>query len=334
MSLVCSVIGAGSFGTSLAVQLARQGHEVALWDRNPDRCAAMNTQHHNPRYLPHVPLPEELVATSDLAEAVSRAELIVAAVPSHAMREVMAAAGPGMQEGTWVCCATKGIEEGTLQTMHDVLVDVLPDHAEPHIAVFSGPTFAEELARGLPSTAVVAGSEAAAAWIARAFHGGPLRVYHSHDVVGVCVGGSIKNVMAIACGISDGLGLGLNARAGLITRGLAEITRLAVKLGADPMTMMGLAGLGDLVLTCTGDLSRNRRVGLELGRGQRLDAILAGLGQVAEGVVTARSAWELGRKVGVEMPITEQVYEILYQDKPAPEALEDLLGRRRRAEIG
>jgi glycerol-3-phosphate dehydrogenase (NAD(P)+) len=334
MSLNCSVLGAGSFGTSLAVQLARLGHDVALWDRNPDRCAVINHEHRNPRYLSHLPLPETVVATPDLAEAVTRAELLVTAVPSHVMREVMTEVGLTLEEGTWVCCATKGIEEGSLQTMHDVLIDVLPDHAEPHICVFSGPTFAEELARGLPSTAVVAGSEGAAAWIARAFHGGPLRVYHSHDVVGVCIGGSIKNVMAIACGISDGLGLGLNARAGLITRGLAEITRLAVKLGADPMTMMGLAGIGDLVLTCTGDLSRNRRVGLELGKGEKLSSILASLGQVAEGVVTARSAWELGQKVGVEMPITEQVFKILHEDKPAADALEDLLGRRRRAEIG
>lgn len=333
MSLSCTVIGAGSFGTALAAQLARLDHAVRLWDRNPDRCRTINTEHRNPRYMPHLPLPETIVATPDLHEALADAELVVAAVPSHVMREVMQQAIPSLVEGTWICCATKGIEEGSLKNMHEVLSEVLPTAFVSGLSVFSGPTFAEELARGLPSTAVVAGPEAAAAWVARAFHGGPLRVYHSHDVTGVCVGGSIKNVMAIATGISDGLGLGLNARAGLITRGLAEITRLAVRLGADPLTMMGLAGVGDLVLTCTGDLSRNRRVGLALGSGRSLAEVLAELGQVAEGVVTARSAWELGQRVGVEMPITEQVYQIVHANKPAADALEDLLGRRRKHEL-
>jgi glycerol-3-phosphate dehydrogenase (NAD(P)+) len=332
MSLSCSVIGAGSFGTALAAQLARLGHEVRLWDRNAERCDQINREHRNPRYMAHLPLPETIVATSDLQEATARAELLVAAVPSHAMREVMGQASAHIEDGTWVCCATKGIEEGSLKTMHEVLTEALPAHLAPNLSVFSGPTFAEELARGLPSTAVVASSVGAAAWVARAFHGGPLRVYHSHDLVGVCIGGSIKNVMAIACGISDGLGLGQNARAGLITRGLAEITRLAVRLGAEPTTMMGLAGLGDLVLTCTGDLSRNRRVGLALGQGRPLADILAELGQVAEGVITAHSAWQLGQRVGVEMPITEQVYQIVHQGKSAATALEDLMDRRRKHE--
>jgi len=332
MALACTVLGAGSFGTALAVQLARVGHRVTLWDRNPERCEVMNREHRNPRYLRGVDLPEELVASPDLHAAVRSAELLVTAVPSHVMREVMTEVAGAIEPGTWVCCATKGIEEGTLATMHEVLVAVLPEALHPAITVFSGHTFAEELARGLPSVAVVAGSDAAAAWVARAFHGAAVRVYHSHDVVGVCIGGSVKNVMAIATGISDGLGLGLNARAGLITRGLAEITRLAVRRGGELPTMMGLAGMGDLVLTCTGDLSRNRRVGLALGHGRTLDDILAELGQVAEGVVTARSAWELGQRAGVELPITEQVFRILHEGKSAAEALEDLMERRRRHE--
>lgn len=332
MGLKVTVLGAGSFGTSLAAQLSKLAHDVVLWDRNAERCAVINTTHHNPRYLAHLPLPETLRAESDLHEALRGAELVVVAVPSHVVREVMTAAVPHLDEGTWVCCATKGIEEGSLQTMHEVLLDVLPPAMHGALSVFSGPTFAEELARGLPSTAVVAGSDTAASWVARVFHGGSLRVYHTHDIVGVCLGGSIKNVMAIATGICDGLGLGLNARAGLITRGLAEITRLVVKRGGDPMTMLGLAGVGDLVLTCTGDLSRNRRVGLALGEGRSLDEILGQLGQVAEGVVTARSAWQLGQKHGVELPLTEQVYRILYEDKPAAVALEDLMERRRKHE--
>jgi glycerol-3-phosphate dehydrogenase (NAD(P)+) len=332
MGLDCTVLGAGSFGTALAAQLARTQERVLLWDRHPDRCDHLNAHHRNPRYLKDVDLPHNVVAVSDLAASVRDSELVVTAVPSHVMREVMSEVGPHLQEGTFVCCATKGIEVDTLDTMSRVLTAVLPPELHAGICVFSGPTFAAELARGLPTTAVVAGSESAAAFVARAFHGGPLRCYHSHDVTGVCVGGSVKNVLAIATGISDGLGLGANARAGIITRGLAEITRLVVKLGGDEATMMGLAGVGDLVLTCTGDLSRNRTVGVGLGQGRGLDEILAELGQVAEGVVTARSAWQLAQREGVEMPITEQVYAILHEGKSPRLALEELMGRRRKHE--
>lgn len=332
MTMACTVLGAGSWGTALAIQLARQGHPVQLWDRNPERCEFMNREHRNPRYLKEISLPENLVAVPDLQDAVYRAELLVPVVPSHALRGVMEGAKAAVRSDTLVCCATKGIEQGSLSTMHAVLLDLLPPALHLGVTVLSGPSFALELAKGLPTTVVVAGEEVPAHAASEAFHGGMFRVYHTEDVTGVCIGGSLKNVMAIGCGISDGLGMGLNARAGLITRGLAEITRLAVAQGADPRTMMGLAGLGDLVLTCTGNLSRNRRVGLGLGAGRALEEILEELGEVAEGVITAGTAHELAASCHVEMPVTEQVFRVIHQGIPAREALSNLLGRERRHE--
>ena len=326
----CTVIGAGSWGTALAVQLVRQGHDTVLWDRNPDRCEHINTHHRNPRYLRDVDLPPGLRAEFDLTRCVDGADLVVPVVPSHALRPVLDAAADAISTKTQVCCATKGIEDDTLVTMYDVCGAVL-GHPE-RVSMLYGPSFALEVARGLPTAVVVAGQSDCAHVAADAFHGDRFRAYHTHDIVGVCIGGSIKNVMAIACGVSDGLGLGANARAGLITRGLAEITRLAVAMGADPLTMMGLAGIGDLVLTCTGNLSRNRRVGLALGEGRTLDDVLEELGEVAEGVTTAVSAHKLAHRLGVEMPITEQVYAMLHEDKPARQALSELMGRERRAE--
>lgn len=328
-----TVLGAGSWGTSLAVQLARNGHRVSLWDRNSDRCAQMNQQRRNPRYLTSVPLPDNLTAVWDLQECVTSAELLVSAVPSHAVRQVMKSVAPHLVAGTEICCASKGIEEGSLDIMAQVIAEEVPESFHSTITTFSGPSFALELAQGLPTTAVVAGPDDGACHrAAAAFHGGLCRVYHTHDVIGVAIGGSLKNVIAIGCGISDGLEMGLNARAALITRGLAEITRLAVAMGADPITLMGLAGMGDLVLTCTGSLSRNRRVGLALGQGRTLDDILEELGEVAEGVITARSARDLGRKMGVELPLTEQIFAVIHEGKSAREALVDLLSRERRHE--
>jgi len=326
----CTVIGAGSWGTALAAQLVRQGHETVLWDRNPERCTHINTHHRNPRYLRDVDLPPGLRAESDLGACVDGAELVVPVVPSHALRSVLTTVRDRLSGDAHVCCATKGIEESTLENMHTVCTAEL-GHPE-RISMLYGPSFALEVAKGLPTAVVVAGAATTAHVAADAFHGDAFRAYHTNDVVGVCVGGSIKNVMAIACGVSDGLGFGANARAGLITRGLAEITRLAVAMGADPLTMMGLAGIGDLVLTCTGNLSRNRRVGLALGEGRTLADILEELGEVAEGVSTAVSAHRLSRQLGVEMPISEQVYAMLHEDKPASEALSALMQRERRAE--
>lgn len=329
----CAVIGAGSWGTALAVQLARNGHPVMMWDRRRERAAAHQTARENSRYLPGVPFPDGLTVTADMAAALDGAVLVVAVVPSQSMRAVMTLAAEHIAPGALVCCASKGVEQGTLETMDQVLRQALPASLHGDLTVFSGPSFAAELARGLPTAVVVAGpSEDACNRAAEAFHGGSLRVYHSDDVIGVELGGALKNVMAIACGISDGLGLGLNARAGIITRGLAEIGRLAVSQGANPLTLSGLAGMGDLVLTCTGDLSRNRRVGLGLGHGRSLAEVCEELGQVAEGVATARSARNLGRKVGVDMPITEQVYGVLYEGLSPRDALATLLGRARKAE--
>lgn len=332
MAIPCTVLGAGSWGTALAVQLARLGHDVVLWDRNPARCEAIDREHKNPRYLTQVDLPPSLRASADLAASVERARLLVTAVPSHALRAVAAECAPAIAEEAIVCCATKGIEEGTLQTMAQVLEETVPRPVRYGVTVLSGPSFARELATGRPTAVVIAGRDGPAHFAADAFHGEALRVYTTEDVTGVCIGGSLKNVMAIACGVSDGIGLGDNARAALITRGLAELTRLAEAMGSNPLTMMGLAGMGDLVLTCTGDQSRNRRVGLALGRGRTLQDILDELGEVAEGVVTASSAWSLGRKLGVEMPITEQIHALIYEGKPAAQALMDLLSRRRKPE--
>ena len=328
----CTVLGGGSWGTALAVQLARRGHDVVMWDRNPERCEQINRDHRNPRYLKTIELPENLRASSDLRASVARADLLVPVVPSHGLRAVMAACADVVRPNVVIANATKGIEEGTLMTMDGVLRDVLAPAHHHAITMLYGPSFALEVASGLPTAVVVAGKEAPAHVAADAFHGDTFRAYHTEDVVGVCIGGSLKNVMAIACGVCDGYGLGNNARAAIITRGLAEITRLAVALGANPLTMAGLAGLGDLVLTCTGDLSRNRRVGIALGKGRTLQSILDELGEVAEGVTTARSAHDLAVREDVEMPITEQVYALLYEGKPATQALMDLMGRARRAE--
>jgi glycerol-3-phosphate dehydrogenase (NAD(P)+) len=326
----CTVLGGGSWGTALAVQLARVGHDTVLWDRHPDRCAAINRDHKNPRYLREIRLPTAIEATSDLAGAVAAAELLVPVLPSHVLRQVLVAARPNVRHEQLVCCATKGIEDDTLANMHDVCVDTWG--GADRTSVLYGPSFALEVAQGLPTAVVVAGTDPGATAAADAFHGDLFRAYHTEDVVGVCIGGSIKNVMAIACGVSDGLGLGSNARAGLITRGLAEMTRLAVAQGANPLTLMGLAGIGDLVLTCTGNLSRNRRVGLALGEGRSLQPVLDEIGEVAEGVATARNADLLADRMGVEMPITRQVAAMLHHGVPAVEALMALMGRQRRAE--
>lgn len=326
----CTVLGGGSWGTALAVQLARVGHDTVLWDRNPDRCDAINREHRNPRYLKEVRLPPGLRAVPDLKEATRHGELLVPVVPSHALRDVLADAREASSPDQVVCCATKGIEDDTLSNMYDVCVETLG--GAERTSLLYGPSFALEVAQGLPTAVVVAGPDEAAHVAADAFHGDLFRAYHTEDIVGVAIGGSIKNVMAIACGVSDGLGLGSNARAGLITRGLAEITRVAVALGANPLTLMGLAGIGDLVLTCTGNLSRNRRVGLALGAGRTLQDILTELGEVAEGVTTASSAHKLANRLDIEMPITHQVHAMLHEGKPAPAALMDLMGRQRRAE--
>ncbi len=328
-----AVVGAGSWGTALAIQVGRNGHRTRLWERHEARAHQMQMDRRNPRYLSEVELPGAVEVSNDLAWVLDQADVCIEAVPSVALRQVLPALAAHLPAHAVVVCATKGIEVDSLLTMDEILAQGLPV-GQP-LAVLGGPSFAKEVAMGMP-TAVVVGSRdpAASSRAAEALHGGFFRVYDTDDVVGVELGAALKNVIAVACGVSDGAGLGTNARAALITRGLSEMSRLASARGANPLTMMGLAGLGDLVLTCTGDLSRNRRVGLGLGRGQTLAQVLEELGQVAEGVVTARSAWQLAQREGVDMPITEQVYRMLYDDKPVGEVLRDLAGRGRRSERG
>ncbi len=329
----CAVLGSGSWGTALAIQLARSGDDVWVWSRTDGAAATIQRTRENARYLPGISLPDGLTFSGDMAAVLDGADVVVVAVPSQSVRDVMTAAGPLIAHHAVVCCASKGVENGSLLTMAEVLEAVLPSGLHGRICALAGPSFAREVAEGRPTAVVVASLDPNAAdVVAEAFHGGAFRAYHTDDVVGAELGGALKNVIAIATGVADGIGAGLNARAALITRGLAEIGRLAVHRGANPLTLAGLAGMGDLVLTCTGDLSRNRRVGLGLGAGKSLDEILDELGQVAEGVMTTQSARNLGRSAGVDMPITEEMYRMLYEGKPVPEVLRDLLGRERKAE--
>src|SRR6266478_1747011 len=279
-----AVIGGGSWGTALAAVLGSNGHEVVVWAHDPDVARALTEKHENPKYLTGLRLPDRVSGTHDLGLALAGAELVVAASPSHVTRPVMRDALPALPKATPIVCATKGIENDTLLTMHEVLEDVLPAEMHPYLVCLSGPSFAKETVLRLPTAVVVASPwEKMAQRVQRWFSNDYFRVYTSVDVVGVELGGSLKNVCAIAAGISDGMGFGNNTRAAIMTRGLAELVRLAVRKGANPLTLSGLAGMGDLVLTCTGELSRNRTVGLALGRGQKLQEILAGMTQAAEG---------------------------------------------------
>lgn len=329
-----AIIGAGSFGTALATVLGGKGFEVRIWAREPEVREAIADRNENPRYLPGIPLPRSVIPFEQMEEALVGAELVVAATPSHVAREIFSKIVGSLPPEVPIVTISKGIEEGSLRLPTEVLEEVLPERLHPYLVALSGPSFAKEVAQGLPTLVTVAAKwDRSAKVVQEAFATPSFRPYTSTDVVGVQLGGALKNVMAIGCGIIDGLGAGLNARAALITRGLAEMTRLAVARGADPITLSGLSGIGDLVLTCTGDLSRNRTVGYELGKGRRLPEILASLGQVAEGVKTTRSAWELAKKLGVEVPITEQVYRILYEGKDPREAARDLMARETKPEF-
>jgi glycerol-3-phosphate dehydrogenase (NAD(P)+) len=329
-----TVIGSGSFGTACATVLAQNCSQVWLWGRDADTVRGINEQHQNARYLPGLVLPDNLRATADLAQALSGSELVVAAAPSHATREVMARAAPHLPAHVPIITVTKGIENETLLTMTEVLEDALPESFHPYLAVLSGPSFAREMVQRMPTVVTIAAHwDKVASKCQQAFQTDTFRAYTSRDVAGVQVGGALKNVIAIAAGMSDGLGFGHNARAAIITRGLAEITRAAVRLGANPLTLSGLSGMGDLVLTCTGELSRNRRVGLELGQGRTLAQILEDMKQVAEGVKTARAAYDLEKRIGVELPICHQVYCITHEGKSARAAVVELMGRSPKPEL-
>jgi glycerol-3-phosphate dehydrogenase (NAD(P)+) len=323
-----AVLGAGAWGTALARLLAEKGNFVFLWSRRRDLCDAVNASHENERYLPGAVLPENVVCTDHLPTALESARMVVFVVPSHAMRGVARAAAPYVQREVPVVSATKGIEVDSLLFMDEVLAQELPVHAHHQIALLSGPSFAKELANRVPTAVVIAARDAGVCeHVMKRFHTPYLRTYASGDVAGVECGGALKNVIAIAAGAVDGMGFGHNTRAALITRGLAEIAQLAMARGGSALTLAGLAGMGDLVLTCTGELSRNRTVGYELGKGRRLEDVLAGLGHVAEGVRTAKCAHDLSKKLGVDMPITSEVYSVLYEEKPASSAVRDLMAR-------
>lgn len=328
------VIGSGSFGTALANVLAVNCEEVRLWGREPSVVEAINARHENSTYLKGIPISERVRATNSLEEALAGSELVVLATPSHATREVVAKAKPYLPRHVPLITVAKGIENETLLTMTELLEDCLPEEFHPYIAVLSGPSFAKELARRMPTVVTIASHwDKVAVRCQKALQTETFRSYTSTDVVGVQYGGALKNVIAIAAGMADGLGMGHNARAAIITRGLAEITRLAVRKGANPLTLSGLSGMGDLVLTCTGELSRNRHVGMELGKGRKLPDILAEMKEVAEGVKTAKSARDLELKTGVELPICHQVYLIAYEGKSAKSAVVDLMTRQPKSEL-
>jgi glycerol-3-phosphate dehydrogenase (NAD(P)+) len=326
-----AVLGSGSWGTALAFHLANAGHDVGLWGRNADLVERMQTDRTNSVYLPQVPLPAALKPTTSLEEALHRADIVVSAVPSHGTRAVIRSAAPFIPRQAVIVSATKGLEQETLLRVSEVIAQEVRG-ARP-IAVLSGPSFAAEVAHGLPTAVAVACADPVLAEdVQREFRAAYFRLYASTDVVGVEIGGALKNVIAIAAGVVEALGLGQNALAALITRGLAEITRLACAVGGRRETLAGLSGLGDLVLTCTGSLSRNRHVGAELGRGRSLADILSGMKMVAEGVKTTSAALALGKKHGVELPIATQMADVLAGRRSAAAAVEELMLRPQRTE--
>jgi glycerol-3-phosphate dehydrogenase (NAD(P)+) len=327
-----AVLGAGSWGTALSIHLARAGHDVRLWARRPALVEDIRAVSANTRYLPGVPLPPNVTPTGSLGAALHDAAFVVVAVPSHGLRAVVRAAAQMIPDGAIVVSAAKGLEVKSLARMSQVIED--ETHGRTPVVVLSGPTFASEVARGLPAAVLAASSDAtAAARVQEHFRGRGFRLYGSDDVAGVEIGGALKNVIAIAAGAVEGLGLGHNAMAALITRGLAEISRLACAEGGRRDTLAGLSGLGDLVLTCTGSLSRNRHVGVELGRGRPLHDILAGMHMVAEGVNTTGAALALGVRHGIELPIASQMHMVLDARTSPLDAVEALMGRRQRAEV-
>jgi glycerol-3-phosphate dehydrogenase (NAD(P)+) len=331
-ALRSAVVGGGAWGTALADLLARNGHEVRLWAREPDVVDGVNARRENARFLSGVALDARLRATGDVEEAVRGARIVVYAPPSHVLRDVVRATLPAVSGDAVVAVASKGIERETLALMTDVVEAELRD-AHGGVVAISGPSFAAEVAARQPSAIVAAAAAPAPATVVQqALSSAEFRVYTHDDVVGVELGGALKNVMAVATGILDGMGLGFNSRAALITRGLAEMTRLGLALGATPGTFAGLAGLGDLVLTCTGALSRNRAVGVEIGRGRTLAEILTGRDTVAEGVLNTQSARALAERAGVEMPIVDAVHRILFEGTPVQQTVAELMTRALRAE--
>ena len=331
-----AVIGGGAWGTGIAIVLGRKGtHRVRLWAHETEVCDSINTRRVNETFLPGRHIPESVTAGNDLASVLDGAQIVVSVMPSQHCRGLFERMRPWLQAHMLVVSATKGLEESSLQRMTEVIAQVLQRNGGAAIGALSGPSFAQEVARGDPTAITIASQDPALLrTVQQEFSDPSFRVYTNSDVVGVELGGALKNIVAIAAGICDGLGLGHNSAAALITRGLAEMTRLVVACGGRAETMAGLAGLGDLVLTCTGGLSRNRSVGVELGRGRKLPEVLAGMhGMVAEGIFTTTAAVGLARARSVEMPITEQMHAILHQGKPPREAIHELMTRSGKSEL-
>jgi glycerol-3-phosphate dehydrogenase (NAD(P)+) len=330
---VVAVVGAGSWGTAVAAIVAEHA-DVRLWARDPELAASIATDHENARYLPGITLPEAVHATADLAGACADAEVVVVGVPSHGFRAVLAEAAPVIGDEVPVVSLSKGVEQGTHLRMTEVVADVLRSHDAGRIGVLTGPNLASEVAQGQPTASVVAIPDAAvAAQLQQLFMGRTFRVYTNPDVVGCEIAGALKNVIAIATGIAAGLGYGDNTKAALMTRGLAELARLGVALGGDSLTFSGLAGMGDLVATCTSEKSRNRYVGVELGRGRHLDDIVTEMQMVAEGVKSTRAVLELAAQHGLEMPIAAMVGSVLYEDAKPADLVPSLMLREAKAEL-
>ncbi len=329
-----TVLGAGSWGTTLAVIYARQGHDVTLWDRDAARAETLQRERENARYLPGIRFPERLAVTADLAAAIDGSPLVLLAVPAQSVRALATQISPPIPPETILVIAAKGLEIGTCRRMSEVVAESLRPRRRRGIAVLSGPNLAGEIVRELPAASVVAARNRTVAVAAQGMLSTPrLRLYVSTDVVGVEIGGALKNVMALVAGLADGLGYGDNGKASIMTRGLAEITRLGMAAGARQATFAGLSGLGDLIATCASPLSRNHHVGYELGRGRSLAEIQAQMTSVAEGITTTRAAHDLARRHGVEMPIVEQVYAVLFEGKSPHAAVDDLLARAARDEL-
>ncbi len=323
-----TIIGAGSWGTAVAVVAARAGHEVQLWARNADIVDSINRDHANSIYLTGTPVPPNVRASGDITEVMDGADLVILAAPSHATRGLLTDMLPALQREMIIVSATKGIEVETGKRISEVVAEVVPQDTRPRFVCLSGPSFAREVVERHPTAVVAASKDPEAARIVQSeLSFESLRVYRNDDVIGTELGGSVKNVMAIAAGMVAGLGFGSNSIAALITRGLAEVTRLALREGAKLETLMGLAGLGDLVLTCTGTLSRNRFVGQELGKGRSLEEITAGMHEIAEGVKTTLAVKRLAVRLGVEMPITNEVHAVLYEKRSARDVVHELMAR-------
>jgi glycerol-3-phosphate dehydrogenase (NAD(P)+) len=327
-----AVIGAGSWGTALAILLARNGIRILLWDNEPDHMRALTETHSNEKYMPGIELPENIEPIADLGAAVKQANDILLVVPSHAFRSVLEKIKPELKPGTRIAWATKGLESGTAKLLHQNADEILG--SDVSYAVLSGPTFAREVAMGLPTAITVASKDQEfATALAELLHNETFRAYTSEDIIGVELGGAVKNVLAIAAGISDGLGFGANTRAALITRGLAEIMRLGEAMGGQHETFMGLAGMGDLVLTCTDDQSRNRRFGLAIAAGKTQEQALEEIGQVVEGLKTTEEVSRIAQRYVVDMPISQQIYRVLYEGVDPKEAVHELFARKLKPEF-